>query len=59
MLPRDTAMLVSYLNSKLRDDDMSLETLVEINDCDVETVLMTLQCAGYMYDSKLKQIKKG
>ena len=32
MLPNDINMLVSFLNTKLRDDDMSLEHLLEIND---------------------------
>ena len=32
VLPNDINMLVSFLNTKLRDDDMSLEHLLEIND---------------------------
>ena len=32
MLPNDINMLVSFLNTKLRDDDMSLAQILEIND---------------------------
>ena len=43
MLPNDINMLVSFLNTKLRDDDMSLEHLLEINDADVDVVMERLQ----------------
>ena len=42
MLPNDINMLVSFLNTKLRDDDMSLAQILEIND---------------YFDEKINQIK--
>ena len=43
MLPNDINMLVSFLNTKLRDDDMSLAQILEVN--------------GYYFDEKINQIK--
>ena len=43
MLPNDINMLVSFLNTKLRDDDMSLEHLLEVNDADRDEVMMRLE----------------
>ncbi len=57
MLPNDINMLVSILNMKLRDDDMSLENILEINDADVEETLAKLEVNGYFYDETNNQIK--
>ncbi|WP_249029104.1 DUF4250 domain-containing protein [Tannockella kyphosi] len=58
MLPKDIAMLVSILNTKLRDDDMSLETIVEVYDEDYQVIMNKLELNNYEYDHKQKQIKK-
>ena len=43
MLPNDINMLVSMLNMKLRDDDMALETVIEVNDGNVKEIMDKLE----------------
>ena len=50
MLPNDINMLVSFLNTKLRDDDMSLEHLLEINDINLNEFVTRLDRNGYFFD---------
>lgn len=50
-------MLVSMLNMKLRDDDMSLETVIEINDGNSEEIMNKLEANGFYYDESNNQIK--
>ncbi|WP_455682257.1 DUF4250 domain-containing protein [Thomasclavelia sp.] len=57
MLPDDINMLVSFLNTKLRDDDMSLEHLLEINGTNVDKVMERLQRHGFVFDETNNQIK--
>ncbi|HIX81636.1 MULTISPECIES: DUF4250 domain-containing protein [unclassified Thomasclavelia] len=57
MLPNDINMLVSMLNMKLRDDDMSLETVIEINDGNSEEIMNKLEANGFYYDESNNQIK--
>lgn len=57
MLPKDINMLVSYLNTKLRDDDMSLEHLLEINNADIDEIMIQLHQNGYIFDEANNQIK--
>ena len=57
MLPSDINMLVSYLNTKLRDDDMSLEHLVTINDLDYQEFMNRLRLNDYFFDDQVNQIK--
>ncbi|MFQ8706546.1 MAG: DUF4250 domain-containing protein [Thomasclavelia sp.] len=57
MLPDDINMLVSFLNTKLRDDDMSLEHILEINDTNIDKVMERLQRHGFVFDEITNQIK--
>ena len=57
MLPNDINMLVSFLNTKLRDDDMSFEQLIEINDADINEIVAKLRVNGFFYDETVNQIK--
>ena len=57
MLPNDINMLVSFLNTKLRDDDMSLEHLLEINDINLNEFMTCLDRNGYFFDENNNQIK--
>lgn len=57
MLPNDINMLVSYLNTKLRDDDMSLSHLLEISDANEDEVMNNLEVNGYYFDETANQIK--
>ena len=50
-------MLVSFLNTKLRDDDMSLAQILEINDVNEIEIMELLDVNGYYFDEKINQIK--
>ena len=56
-LPRDINILVSMLNMMLRDDDMSLETIIETKDENYEEILRILMDNGYEYQEEINQIK--
>ena len=58
MLPNDIHMLVSILNMKLRDDDMSLENLLDINDLNEHDFFERLEKNDYYYDAQINQIKQ-
>lgn len=49
MIPNDPAMLVSYLNMKLRDEYGSLSELCEDLGLDADALLAKLAEAGYVY----------
>ena len=53
MLPNDINMLVSFLNTKLRDDDMSLAQILEINDANEIEIMELLDVNGYYFDEKI------
>lgn len=57
MLPNDIHMFVSMINMKLRDDDMSLSHVLDINDLSEEDFLQRLADNNYYYDDKTNQIK--
>ena len=56
MLPNDIHMLVSMINMKLRDDDMSLSHILEINDLNEEDFLKRLEDNQYYYDESNHQL---
>lgn len=49
-LPKDPAILVSYLNTQLRDFYPSLEEFCKAQDCDREAIEQKLAGIGYAYD---------
>ena len=49
MLPRDPAILLSYVNMKLRDEYSGLEDLCRAVDTDAEKVVEALAVLGYGY----------
>lgn len=55
MLPRDPMILVSYVNTKLRDRDASLEAFCEEEDADQTTLCATLAEVGFAYDPARNQ----
>ena len=57
MLPRDPEMLVSYLNTKLRDEYASLPRLFDDLDEDPEAILQTVSAAGYRYEASQNQFR--
>ncbi len=52
MLPQDPAMLVSVLNLRMRDFDLTLDDICEEEDVSEEELLQTLAGAGYRYDAE-------
>ena len=55
MLPKDPMILLSYVNTKLRDDYASLEALCEDMDLDRDELERTLAAAGFVYREELKR----
>ena len=51
MLPRDPMILLSYLNTKLRDDYPNLDALCGDLDVDKEELLRRLETVNYTYDA--------
>ena len=49
MLPKDPMILLSYVNTKLRDDYPSLDALCEDLDLDRAELEATLRAAGFIY----------
>lgn len=56
-LPNDINMVVSILNMKLRDDDMSLEMIIDTYDEVYDEVIKKLEKNGFEYNQSLRQIK--
>ena len=50
MLPQDPIILLSYVNTKLRDQYPSLDELCAALDADREELVRGLEAVGYTYD---------
>ena len=50
MLPRDPIILLSYVNTKLRDRDASLAIFCEEEEADETSLRAALAEVGYEYD---------
>ncbi len=50
-------MLVSYLNTKLRDEDMSVEHIIETQDENPDEIVSRVTENGYIYDKSIRQFK--
>ena len=57
MLPKDPAMLLSFINMKLRDDDMQLSHVLSVYDLDETEFMKRLDENEYFYDESTNQIK--
>lgn len=55
MLPRDPMILFSYVNTKLRDRDPSLDAFCEEEGADKDALCATLAEAGFEYDPMRNQ----
>ena len=51
-IPNDPIMLMSYLNTQLRDNYSSLEEFCRANDVDETEIREKLEKAGFKYDSE-------
>ena len=54
-LPSDPNILLSLINTKLRDDFASLDDLCDSLDVDKEELLHKLKNAGYSYNPAINQ----
>ncbi|MBR0132789.1 MAG: DUF4250 domain-containing protein [Lachnospiraceae bacterium] len=52
MLPKDPNILLSYVNTKLRDSYPTLNELAIAEDIDQEEILKKLASAGFTYDEE-------
>ena len=57
MLPQDPFILLSYVNTKLRDEYSSLDALCGGLDADKSELVSKLSGAGYAYDTETNQFK--
>lgn len=55
MLPKDPNMLYSYINTQLRDRNLTLEELCAQLGIRAEDLWRTLEDAGYEYQEELKR----
>lgn len=56
-LPKDPVMLLSVVNTQLRDRFSTLEELAAANDSSVEEIVKKLQTINYVYNEALNQFK--
>ena len=54
-IPADPMLLVSYLNTKLRDFYVTLDSLCEDMELDKETLLETCNSIDFQYDETLNK----
>lgn len=54
-LPKDNFLLLSVINTKLRDNYSNLEALCDDLDEDKNDVISRLSSVGYSYDEDLNQ----
>ena len=52
MLPHDPVMLLSYVNTQLRDRDASLDALCDREDADKQALCEALAEIGYEYNAE-------
>lgn len=52
MLPQDPMILLSYVNTKLRDEYSSLDDLCGDLDADKEELLRKLEAVNYTYSAE-------
>ena len=57
MVPSDPIILLSYMNTQLRDKYSSFDDFCYDNDIDADKVLQTLEEIGYYYNGQLNQFK--
>ena len=50
MLPQDPIILLSYVNTKLRDEYNSLDELCAFLEANREELVRRLEAVGYTYD---------
>ncbi len=54
-LPNDPMMLLSFVNTRMRDDKLSLEELCKQFDVETKEIEEKLDKIGYTYNNDLKK----
>lgn len=57
MIPSDPVMMLSYLNTQLRDNYDSLDQLCDTLDVDKSEIVSKLASIGYRYNETQNQFK--
>ena len=57
MMPRDPAMLLSFVNMRLRDQYYSLDEFCEAENVNRKLLMERLAEVNYYYDEKTNQFK--
>ncbi|MCI8417181.1 MAG: DUF4250 domain-containing protein [Lachnospiraceae bacterium] len=57
MLPKDPVMLLSYLNTQLRDHYPSLDALCEDMELDRQELLEKMAAIDYVYEAQVNQFR--
>ena len=57
MMPRDPAMLLSFVNMRLRDQYSSLDEFCEAENVNRKLLMERLAEVNYYYDEKANQFK--
>lgn len=58
MLPKDPYILMSYLNTKLRDSYNSLEELAKSEDADINEILAVMNSIGFSYNENTNSFSR-
>ena len=58
-IPKDSIMLMSFLNTQLRDNYSSLTELVKSYGVDEGEITQKLSSVGYSYDPEKNQFVRG
>lgn len=56
-IPKDPMILLSFVNTKLRDEYSTLEEFCKEHDLDVEALKKKLEEIGFQYNTEQKQFK--
>ena len=56
-LPSDPFILLSYINTKLRDFYPSLDEFCKANDVDRQSITQKLEAVGFSYHAEQNQFK--
>ncbi len=54
-LPKDPVILLSYINTQLRDNYANLAEFCSANDCSAEEIIRNLEAIDYHYNSEQNQ----
>ena len=58
-IPNDPIMLMSYMNTQLRDNYSSLSEFAKSNGVDEQEIADKLATVGYKYDEEKNQFVRG